>query len=443
MADQARGPFTTAEDCSPPEPWETNGEPAAPPKPTGPRAFICAVRQQNALPFAATAPDQVLLDHGRRLCAAYTRNDPRELAHMREAEVNVRDLSGVLAGICPAANAEIAAAEAAEEREFNEFMAEEQRKCDATPRHRPLIRPAKAIRLKEPEWPEAGLEPYDEFSAEDRSTTSGPVTAGPGHVMVSTHSDFHVWVTLETYTRRPPVETKGWDYVVEVGYANQSGDMSFIDGLRCPLRPLSDRSTLSQRAAQPVQHEGDDIVGLGPPTGAVMGRADAVQRHHHGTGIHVVAHGAVPYGGGHQVGDSLLQRQAALGEGTRAIGHERGQRPGQALVGGYVVDHAAEEGRQSLRRGQRSLQPAGAVAQRGDFPVVDRLGQCLPGGEVAVQRAGAHPGQACEVVEAQVEEAAGVEDLSCLGDQGIAVALGVGPQRLVGGHVLPRVDKWR
>lgn len=63
-------------------------------------------------------------------------------------------------------------------------------------------------------------------------------------------------------------------------------------------------------------------------------------------------------------------------------------------MGVYVVDHAAEEGRQSLRRGQRGLQSAGTVAQRGDFPVVDRLGQCLPGGEVAVQRAGAHPGQA-------------------------------------------------
>ncbi|GGK62131.1 hypothetical protein Ppa06_61100 [Planomonospora parontospora subsp. parontospora] len=231
-ADQARGRVTTAEDCSPPEPWETDGEPVAAPPPTGPRAFVCAVRQRNALPFATTAPDQVLLDHGHRLCAVYTRNDPSELARLRAAEgVNVRDLSGVLAGICPAANAEIEAAKAADEREFNESMAEEQRKCDATPRHRPLIRPAKAIRLKEPEWPEAGLELYDEFPAEGRRTTSGPVAAGPGYVAVGTHSDFHVCVTLETYTRRPPVETSGWDNVVEVGYDNRSGEIRFMDGL--------------------------------------------------------------------------------------------------------------------------------------------------------------------------------------------------------------------
>src|SRR5882672_7549483 len=52
------------------------------------------------------------------------------------------------------------------------------------------------------------------------------------------------------------------------------------------------------RPAQPVQHEGDDTVGLGPPTGAVMGRTDAMQRHHHGPGVHVVANGAVLHGGG-------------------------------------------------------------------------------------------------------------------------------------------------
>ncbi|GAA3138542.1 DMT family transporter [Nonomuraea roseoviolacea] len=231
-ADQSRGPITTAEDCSPPEPWETDGRPMEPPTPTGSRAFICAVRQQNALAFAATTPDQVLLAHGRRLCAVYTRNDPRELARLGQVEgVNVGNLSGVLAGICPAAKAAVTAKAAAQNREFEEFVAEERSKCDATPRHHPLIKPAKAIRLKEPEWPEAGLDLYDEFAGEGRSTSAGPVTAGPGRVTVDTHPDLHVCVTLETYPRRPPVETKGWDDVVEVGYASRSGEMSFMDGL--------------------------------------------------------------------------------------------------------------------------------------------------------------------------------------------------------------------
>ena len=54
---------------------------------------------------------------------------------------------------------------------------------------------------------------------------------------VGTHPDFHVCVTLETYTRRPPVETKGWDHVVEVGYANRSGEMMFRDGLSGTVLP--------------------------------------------------------------------------------------------------------------------------------------------------------------------------------------------------------------
>ena len=60
--------------------------------------------------------------------------------------------------------------------------------------------------------------------------------------------------------------------------------------------------------------------------------------------------------------------------------------------------------------------------------------QRLPGGEMAVQRAGAHPRQEGEIIEAQVEEASVVEDLPGLGDQGLTVALGVDAQRLGVGH---------
>ncbi|WP_143590262.1 hypothetical protein [Thermoactinospora rubra] len=233
-ADQPRGPVTTAEECVPREPWKQ----AALQPLTGPRAFICAARSNRMLPD--TTPDQVLLAHGRRWCAVYTRNDPRELARVQAVEgVNVRSLAGELSGICPPADAAVKAAQAADDREFAAFQAEERRKCDATPRHRPLIKPAKAIRLKEPEWPEVGLELYEPTEGHDpaddgtfeKSLDNGLVAGGPGHLFLHTHSDFHVCVTLETYTRRPPVETKGWDHVVEVGYDSPTGDMRFIDGL--------------------------------------------------------------------------------------------------------------------------------------------------------------------------------------------------------------------
>ena len=54
---------------------------------------------------------------------------------------------------------------------------------------------------------------------------------------MGTHPDFHVCVTLETYTRRPPIESKGWDHVVEVGFANRSGEMTFMDGLSGTVLP--------------------------------------------------------------------------------------------------------------------------------------------------------------------------------------------------------------
>lgn len=234
-ADQARPPVTTAEDCAPPEPTRPGAE--QPPPRTGERTFVCVVRLSRALPFSDTTPDRVLIAHGHRLCGIYTRNDPRELA--RE-ELDVRTLAGALAGICPSAAAEVEAQRATQDQEFEEFEAEEQRKCDATPRHRPLIKPAKAIRLKKPEWPEANLDMYDpETPGSDplndgvyaKIEDDGLVGSGPGHLIVRTHSDLHVCVTLETYTRRPPVETKGWDHVVEAGFQSTIGKMVFMDGL--------------------------------------------------------------------------------------------------------------------------------------------------------------------------------------------------------------------
>ncbi|MEU6785968.1 hypothetical protein ABZ912_42845 [Nonomuraea angiospora] len=225
-ADLARGPVTTAEDCSPDDSWEYVEEP---PPPTGERAFVCAVRTGRTFTFAATTPDQVLLAHGRRLCDAYTRDDRRENADV---------LASMLAGICPRADAKVKAERAASDREFEEWEAEEQRKCAAAPRHRPLVPPARSSVLKEPEWPEGSLDMYDETDdGEDPAEVfadavdNGLVGSGPGHLTVMTDSDLHVCVTLETYTRRPPVETKGWDHVVEVGYRSTSGRMVLSDDL--------------------------------------------------------------------------------------------------------------------------------------------------------------------------------------------------------------------
>jgi hypothetical protein len=239
-ADQARGPVTTAQDCGPQDDWRI-GEPVQP-RLTGEQRFVCGMRENTRFAFAATTPDQVLLAHGRRLCGVYTRNDPQELARLSAAEGLARtDLAHPLAEICPSAAATVKAAQDAREAEFQKWEQDAQRMCDATPRHRPLVKPAKAIRIKEPQWTDYGVleayeatdDDYDPADTDllDKAQDDGLVAARPGHLMVLSHSDFDLCVTLETYTRRPPVETRGWDHVVEVGYESTTGEIVLGDNL--------------------------------------------------------------------------------------------------------------------------------------------------------------------------------------------------------------------
>ncbi|RVX42357.1 hypothetical protein EDD27_4981 [Nonomuraea polychroma] len=238
-SDQARGPVTTAADCEPPEHWET-GEPeelTLSPE----QKFVCGIRQNRMFSFAATTPDQVLLAHGRRLCGVYTRNDPLELGELAREGLSREALTAPLADICPSAAATAKKAQEADDQEFEAWEADAQRMCDSTPHHRPRITPAKAIRIKEPQWTDHGLlevyeETGDDYDPADmtllrKAQDNGLVAARPGHLFVRAHSDFRLCVTLETYTRRPPVETTGWDQVVEVGYESPTGQIVLADML--------------------------------------------------------------------------------------------------------------------------------------------------------------------------------------------------------------------
>ncbi len=235
-ADLARSPVTTAEDCAPPEPWE--GQPEGP-QLTRDQRLVCSLRQSEVIRLAAGTPDSMILTHARWLCGVYTRNDPREVADLKATQGIARDaLTYPLAEVCPSAGAVVSAAAAESDREMQEWEADTQRMCDTRPRHRPLIRPAKVVRMKEPQWTDYGaVETYEETEEAyeedvlDEAQDDGLVASRPGNLMVLTHPDYDVCVTLETYARRPPVETKGWDHVVEVGYESPAGDMVLRDDL--------------------------------------------------------------------------------------------------------------------------------------------------------------------------------------------------------------------
>jgi molybdopterin-guanine dinucleotide biosynthesis protein A len=165
VSDHAPGRFTTASDCVPQGDIYAYGY-VHPPPLTGERAFICEVRTSDALPYHANMPDHLLVAYGRRLCGAYTRDDPRETARFRQAHgVDVRGKEGLLAHICPKADETFKAAIEKEEREIRAAEAEEQDKCDKAPRRRPLIKPVSAIKQRQP------VSPWSSYALGGRSLT--------------------------------------------------------------------------------------------------------------------------------------------------------------------------------------------------------------------------------------------------------------------------------
>ncbi|MGR6914195.1 hypothetical protein ACU635_08080 [[Actinomadura] parvosata] len=224
-SDQAPGRFTTASDCEAADLARASGE----------QRFVCAVRRIESPPFGKEMPDERLISYGRRLCGVYTRGDLREAAAFRAAHgVAVLDETALLHDICPKARADMAAAVAEEEAEILAWEAEEQARCDRAPRHRPLIEPVRATREKEPVWPEVWLEAYEGEGMPDDGVYEQDldlVATLPGRLLIEVDTTYRVCVTTETYDRRPPVETKGWEHVVEVGYDSPTGSIVLTDNL--------------------------------------------------------------------------------------------------------------------------------------------------------------------------------------------------------------------
>jgi hypothetical protein len=292
-ADHAPGPVTTAGDCHPAGSVPDYVDPPIPPM-TPEQVFVCAARDSRLLPYAGTAPDTVLLAHGRRLCGVYTRDDPAEIARVRAAEgVRVRDLTYLLGGVCPAAAAVVDAGEEEEEQELRASEAAERRVCDEAPRHHPLIRPVSRIVERKPVWTDYGVlesvEPgdggEDDYDAGliEEMNDNGLVAARGGQLVIGVWADAPVCVTTETYTRRPPVETRGWDHVVEVGYLSTEGDFTLSDPMSdAPLPNLAVRGKGHYRVRVHYDRLPDVEGGFGGQRLLVMaypGRGDQVVVH--------------------------------------------------------------------------------------------------------------------------------------------------------------------
>ncbi|NRQ34650.1 hypothetical protein HII36_22835 [Nonomuraea sp. NN258] len=230
-----RGEITleTAETCEPGRTTDAERE----------SAFVCEVRRSYGSGLAeryAHTPDQNLVTIGRRLCEQRMRGQDAP-AGADERHWGLAELLPVLCGDVERREAE----EEERQRQENErFIAAAKRRCAALPRHRPRIFTVTAGRGTL--WSEAGvLEVYegdegpdgDRFPAMEHAYTNGLVGSAPDNLAVLTADEaMHVCVTAESYRTRPPVELKGWERVVEVGYHSKRGWLVFTDGIeRMPV----------------------------------------------------------------------------------------------------------------------------------------------------------------------------------------------------------------
>ncbi|WP_433376946.1 hypothetical protein [Streptosporangium sp. CA-115845] len=201
------------------------------------REFLCRVRDYDrGISELEDMPDRDLLGYGRRLCDLVVRvgGGDVDAPAVPEAigEVHSHLLAAVLRSLCPKVD-EVEREKARRAKEESDaYFAAAERNCAAHPRHRPRIKPVRQVR--ETMWTEFwDIHAWDEENEGDEvdGRVADLVGSGPGALRIWAADEIgHACVTGESYRRRPPVETRGWEQVVEVGYQSGDGVLSIVDG---------------------------------------------------------------------------------------------------------------------------------------------------------------------------------------------------------------------
>ncbi|MEU7889227.1 hypothetical protein AB0B54_27310 [Microbispora bryophytorum] len=236
--------------------------------------FLCAVRGYDR-PYDSggkgwdEVSDQDVLAQGRHLCALATRHGG-DIAARAVSEAPQASLAGALPSLCPA----VARAQQAEadrrQAESDAYVAQKERACAAHPRHRPKIEPVRQRRatLWTEFWTIDGWE--DGYEGNPPDLVEELVGSGRGTLAIWAADEIgHACVTVESYTRRPPLETRGWEEVVEVGYESPTGSLELVDGDGTSLKGLTTRGPGSYRVR--VHLRGRELVTqtVDAPDGAV------------------------------------------------------------------------------------------------------------------------------------------------------------------------------
>ncbi|WP_327043594.1 hypothetical protein OG320_17505 [Microbispora sp. NBC_01189] len=241
---------------------------------TAERRFLCAVRGHD-LPTDPPVEewdevtDEAVLAQGRHLCALATRHGG-DLGARAVQEAPEASLAVKLAILCPAVAGAQQAEEDRQQSESDAYVAEKEKVCAALPRHRPAIRPVRQRRatMWAEFWTIDGWE--DGYEGNPPDLVRNLVGSDRGSLAIWAADEAgHACVTVESYTRRPPVETGGWEEVIEVAYESPTGSLELVDGYGQRPTGLITRGPGSYRVR--VHLRGRKLVTQvpDPPDGAV------------------------------------------------------------------------------------------------------------------------------------------------------------------------------
>ncbi|KAB8175068.1 hypothetical protein [Microbispora catharanthi] len=197
--------------------------------------FLCTVRghdhrYNSGLEGWDEVSDQDLLAQGHHLCTLTTRHGGD--IHARAVqEAPQASLVIALPSLCPPVARAQEAEESRRQAESDAYVAQKERACAAHPRHRPKIGPVRQRRatMWTEFWTIEGWE--DGYEGNPPDLVRNLVGGGRGSLAIwAADEGGHACVTVESYTRRPPLETRGWDEVVEAGYESPSGSLYLFDG---------------------------------------------------------------------------------------------------------------------------------------------------------------------------------------------------------------------
>ncbi|MEU6410957.1 hypothetical protein [Microbispora sp. NPDC046933] len=238
------------------------------------KRFLCEVRgydhpYDSGLQGWNEVSDQAVLDQGRHLCALATRHGG-DIGARAVQEAPQASLAIALPSLCPV----VARAQQAEadrrQAESDAYVARKERACAAHPRHRPKTRPVRQRRATL--WTEfSTIEGWEDgYEGNPPELVKNLVGSGRGVLAIwAADEGGHACVTVESYSRRPPLETRGWEEVVEVGYESPAGSLHLFDGHGGRVDGLTTRGPGSYRVR--VHRRGRALVTQvpDPPDGAV------------------------------------------------------------------------------------------------------------------------------------------------------------------------------